>query len=265
MIDNFVMTKSDKIDVNGLPMNNKLDEITTNIVKTVEAGAGDDPVLDTIKAIEAHNETVPIYKKLHYFLYVEGTPNPIMVLHSKINAKYLIATVYCESGYPTFKYTNKTDGYGTAKMDSASQSYTTHIIPISKICDIAFGSYDNNSMKTILDDPTAGRSKDIHIKLRSEYTKLNSLKASGQYRSYIIEFSRFMNTDEIKTSANYEYNIEAANLYNQMWSDYLNTVKGIIGRLNDKTNEKPLFIGLYTDKDGNELVENYQKIFDGDK
>ena len=265
MIDKFIMTKSDKIDVNTLPSNNKLDEITTSIVAKVEASTGDNPIIDTITAIEEYNANVPLYKKITYFLYIEGTPNPIMVLHSKINANYLVATVYSESGYPSFKYSDKSDGYGLTKMDSANQGYVTHIIPKTKLCDIAFGSYDNKSMETILKDPSVGRDTSIQVKLKSELTKLNSLKASGQYRSYIIEFSKFMNLEEIKNSSNYEYNLEACNLYNQIWADYLNTIKGIIGRLTDKTNEKPLNIGLYTDADGNEIVDNYQKIYNGDK
>lgn len=258
MINNFILQKSDMIDLNKVENVNKLEEITTEILKSVESST--DPVIDTIKAIEKYNtdHKLPLDKRLTYWVTFGSNPVLIHVLHTEFRTNFAEITYFISTGTLESKFDANTP-YGEPRMTSAHQGLMTLVVPFNQIYGVHFGSYNKTVIDPILTNEKGDETKitNIETKLSSELEKLNSIKATGNYRNYIVEFNRFMKQDGMNSIINYNYNREAYNLYITLWKQYLLLVENIVDHFEADTLPDPE-IGLFTD----ETVDNYKKILE---
>lgn len=262
MINNFIMQKSDMIDLNTVENVNKLEKITTEILNSVKDSAN--PVKDTITAIENYNTNhkLPIDKRLTYWITINGNPILVHVFHTEMRTNFAEITYFIGSGAVDAKYDSNTS-YGEARMSKANQGLMTIVVPYEQIFAVSFGSYNTETIDPIFNNPEGDQTKisNIENKLRTELEKLNTIKSTGNLKGYIIEFSRFMKQDGINSAINYNYNREAYNLYITLWKQYLLLVENIVDHFEADTVPNPE-IGLFTDESGVETVDNYKKIIE---
>lgn len=259
MINNFIMQKSDMIDLDKVENLNKLEEITTTILKSIEASKS--PVKDTIEAIEKYNDDhkLPLWKRLDYWVTVDGNPTLLHAFHTIFRANFAEITCYITSGTIDAKF-DGVNSFGQSRMTSSPQGFTTAIVPLDKLFGVSFGSYNTEIITPILENEKGDSTKitNIEILLRKELSTLNSLKSGGKLRDFIVEFSRFMNEDGVNDIKNYNYNREAYNLYTTLWTNYLNLVDNIVNHFETDVEKDPE-IGLFGEI-GKETVDNYKKI-----
>lgn len=255
MADNtFIAKKSDMIDLVEASDNqlNKLEDFTKKICDKSTS------IKATIEAIETENDGLPISKIRTYLVYLSGSSSPIHVIHTEIKTDMCFFTTIIGSGELSLAY-NGSNGYGKPHNNIAIQGYTTTVAPLSSVVAVSFGSY-NSDIIDILNP--SDKNKEILIKkLRKEIDKLNSFKATGMMRSYVIEFSRFMKEEDVNKINNYKFNIEAYNLYTSMWSTYLLDIEQIIKNIKDTIAGRENFkYNIFTDDDGEAELPLYEAL-----
>lgn len=271
MINDFILSASNKMNTSTSNQLNKLEDITTEITQSIQSSTS--PVIDAIKKIEEYNsnKSIPLNKRIEYWVNVDGTINLLQVFHTHFfGTNGVQLTVYNRNGSPDMKY-NKDGIHGEPSMESARQSLSTVITTTDKLYSISFGSYDKTYIDEILNDSAAkeARIPNLENLLRNELNKLNSLRSSGKLRDYYIEFNKFMhdnglfidpNTESTKSSITpFDFNREACNLYNTIWKNYLLLTETIVDKFESDTEKDPE-IGLFVDTDGNEDKESYKLI-----
>lgn len=254
MANTFIAKKADMInlDVASKAQLNRLEDFTKVICDKATS------VKDTIEAIETENNGLPISKRKTYFVYLNSSSNPIHVVKTVFKDSLCIFTSLLNSGTVNLSYSGS-NNYGKPHNDAAVQGYITVAAPLTSVVAVAFGSYNPDVIDGF---NTLDADKEILIKkLRKEIEKLNSLKASGMTRSYIIEFSRFMKEDSTNKINNYKYNIEAYNLYTTMWSTYLLDIEQIINNIKETAKGIANFkYDIFTENDGEEQLPLYYDL-----
>lgn len=263
MINDFIMQKSDMIDLNTVENVNKLEEITTEIMSSISEDSKT-PVKDIIAAIEKYNtdHKLPLDKRIDYWITADGNTYALHVLHAKLHTNYLEVTCRIDTGTVDARF-DANSKYGDPKMSNAKQGLFTYCLAYEQLFGVAFGSYNKTVIDPLFENSMGDSTKisNIEIELRKELNYLNSLKSSGKLRDYIIEFNKTMHKPGFNDAKNYNYNREAYNLYTTLWTNYLNLIENIIDNIEADTVKTPE-IGLFVDKDGVEDATNYKKILE---
>lgn len=259
MINNFILQKSDMINLSEVENVNNLEDITTEILKSVKDSTS--PTIDTIKAIEKYNtdHNLPLEKRITYWITFASNPILLHTLHTEFRAKFAEVTYFIGSGTVDAKYNATTMVGGVPRATEFKQGLITAVIPLEQIFAVSFGSYNTETIDSIL-YPNTNKIPDIEIKLRKELSTLNSLKSDTKIRDFIIEFNRFMHQPGMNEVTNYNYNREAYNLYTTLWKTYLNKVENIVDHFEANTIPDPE-IRLFNTVN-NDTVENYKKILE---
>ena len=255
MANTFIAKKSDMIDLANISKNqlNRLEDFTKTICDKTTS------VRSSIEAIEAENDGLPLSKRRTYFVYLSGSSEPLHVIHTKISADNIcFFTTIINNGTFNMKY-DKFDYYGKPRTEAAVQGYITTVASLDSVIAVAFGSFNPDIIDAF--KPLDNNKETLIKKLRKEVEKLNSLKASGMIRSYVIEFSKFMKESDVSNADNYKFNIEAYNLYTTMWSTYLLDIEQIINNIKETGNGISNFkYDIFTENDGIDELPLYQQL-----
>lgn len=263
MINDFIMQKSDMIDLTTVQNVNKLEEITTEIMSSISEDSKT-PVKDIIAAIEKYNtdHKLPIDKRIDYWITADGNTYPLHVFYTKLHTNYLEVVCKIDSGTVNARF-DANSNYGDPKMSEARQGFYTYCLAYEQLFGIAFGSYNKTLIDPIFENKLGDTDiiPNIEIELRKELSILNSLKATGKLRDYIIEFNKTMHRPGFNDAKNYNYNREAYNLYTTLWKSYINLVENVIDNIEADTVKTPE-IGLFVNSEGVEDATNYKKILE---
>ena len=255
MANTFIAKKSDMIDLADISKNqlNRLEDFTKTVCDKTTS------VRSSIEAIEAENDGLPLSKRRTYFVYLSGSSEPLHVIHTKISADNIcFFTTIINNGTFNMKY-DKFDYYGKPRTGAAVQGYITTVASLDSVIAVAFGSFNPDIIDAF--KPLDNNKETLIKKLRKEVEKLNSLKASGMIRSYVIEFSKFMKESDVSNADNYKFNIEAYNLYTTMWSTYLLDIEQIINNIKETNNGLSNFkYDIFTENDGIDELPLYQQL-----
>ena len=255
MANTFIAKKSDMIDLADISKNqlNRLEDFTKTVCDKTTS------VRSSIEAIEAENDGLPLSKRRTYFVYLSGSSEPLHVIHTKISADNIcFFTTIINNGTFNMKY-DKFDYYGKPRTGAAVQGYITTVASLDSVIAVAFGSFNPDIIDAF--KPLDNNKETLIKKLRKEVEKLNSLKASGMIRSYVIEFSKFMKESDVSNADNYKFNIEAYNLYTTMWSTYLLDIEQIINNIKETDNGLSNFkYDIFTENDGIDELPLYQQL-----
>lgn len=255
MANTFIAKKSDMIDLANISKNqlNRLEDFTKTVCDKTTS------VRSSIEAIEAENDGLPLSKRRTYFVYLSGSSEPLHVIHTKISADNIcFFTTIINNGTFNMKY-DKSDYYGKPRTEAAVQGYITTVAALDSVIAVAFGSFNPDIIDAF--KPLDNNKETLIKKLRKEVEKLNSLKASGMIRSYVIEFSKFMKESDVSNADNYKFNIEAYNLYTTMWSTYLLDIEQIINNIKETNNGLSKFkYDIFTENDGIDELPLYQQL-----
>lgn len=255
MANTFIAKKSDMIDLANISKNqlNRLEDFTKTVCDKTTS------VRSSIEAIEAENDGLPLSKRRTYFVYLSGSSEPLHVIHTKISADNIcFFTTIINNGTFNMKY-DKFDYYGKPRTGAAVQGYITTVASLDSVIAVAFGSFNPDIIDAF--KPLDNNKETLIKKLRKEVEKLNSLKASGMIRSYVIEFSKFMKESDVSNADNYKFNIEAYNLYTTMWSNYLLDIEQIINNIKETNNGLSNFkYDIFTENDGIDELPLYQQL-----
>lgn len=255
MANTFIAKKSDMIDLADISKNqlNRLEDFTKTVCDKTTS------VRSSIEAIEAENDGLPLSKRRTYFVYLSGSSEPLHVIHTKISADNIcFFTTIINNGTFNMKY-DKFDYYGKPRTEAAVQGYITTVASLDSVIAVAFGSFNPDIIDAF--KPLDNNKETLIKKLRKEVEKLNSLKASGMIRSYVIEFSKFMKESDVSNADNYKFNIEAYNLYTTMWSTYLLDIEQIINNIKETSNGISNFkYDIFTENDGIDELPLYQQL-----
>ena len=217
MINEFLIEKSDVVDVKTTTMQN-----TNDVVKEILNGVTNH--YDLIKAIEKYNDDnkLPLNKRVKYSILV-GAAYISVAKATEVGTETFLVTSYDYTGSASFEYDEK------GKLTKGSASLSTHMIKASDIIDVVINGYDKDVI-----DPIQGNKTLDEISENELIRKITDLDqstfhyvTSGQYRSYIIAICNGFKKEHLNE---YSYTMKPAayNLYLKLITKYFNVLKEIV-------------------------------------
>ena len=226
MVNNFFITRADIIDPKNKEFNFHSCELTTELLNTAELSS---PV-DLISAIEGFNADKPRNKRIQYAVGVQGFNAPIFVAKAKIprGKDYIIFYAYNSNGSLYVLNNNEKPKF--------VDGITTFLVSIDKITGVNFGSFDKDDCSFLFtDDEAEAMTEDQIIKIINEEIEyMNVHISSGEYKFAITHFCMTSQKYDLHTF-NFNFNSTAWNRYITLCGTYMNLIKDIVGRHDDKT------------------------------
>ena len=222
MIENFYITSKDILDPKDQSFSLYDPELTAQLMN------GNNTIMNLLHAIEDFNGNKPRNKRLMYSVYVNGFNLPIFVTKAKFIDDDVIYF---------YAYNNNGALYVTQNNDKPNfiDGISTYLVKIDHITAINFGSFNKEDCPFLDKTKTNTISEDKMLALLTEeIAYLNTAISTGEYRIAINHFCMFMKNNKIN-DYDFNYNSAAFHKYIILCGSYMNLIKDIVGRHDDKT------------------------------
>ena len=222
MIENFYITSKDILDPKDQSFSLYDPELTAKLMN------GKNTFMDLLHSIEDFNGDKPRNKRLMYSVYVNGFNLPIFVSKAKF---------IDDSFIYFYAYNNNGALYVTQNNDKPDfiDGISTYLVKIDQIAAINFGSFNKEDCPFLDKTKTNTISEDKMLSiLTDEIESLNTAISTGEYRIAINHFCMFMKNNKIN-EYDFNYNSAAFHKYIILCGTYMNLIKDIVGRHDDKT------------------------------
>ena len=222
MIENFYITSKDILDPKDQSFSLYDPELTAQLMN------GKNTFMDLLHSIEDFNGDKPRNKRIMYSVYINGSNLPIFVAKAKfISDDFIYFYAYNNNGALYVTQNNNKPNF----IDGIS----TYLVKIEQIAAINFGSFNKEDCPFLNKTKTNTISEDKMLTmLTDEIASLNASISSGEYRMAINHFCMFMKNNKIN-DYDFNYNSAAFHKYIILCGSYMNLIKDIVGRHDDKT------------------------------
>lgn len=222
MATNPYIKASDFVKVNETNMISSDSNVIGKIIKSAASPT------DLIDAIEAYNteHKLNIHNRIRYGIGI-GEAFITVISATKSGTCYKIIT-QDGNGRPK----NVTDDNG--KITSMTAAYRTHFVAASAITDVIVSGYDPEILDPIIANTGVDNidSSAILNEMRTLVQEFNATLSAGEIRNYIKKFNYIFKTRKYN-NITYEHNVQLYNMYNQLTSQYLLTIKNIVNNAMD--------------------------------
>ena len=222
MATNPYIKASDFVKVNETNMISSDSNVIGKIIKSAASPT------DLIDAIEAYNteHKLNIRNRIRYGIGI-GEAFITVISATKSGTCYKIIT-QDGNGRPK----NVTDDNG--KITSMTAAYRTHFVAASAITDVIVSGYDPEILDPIIANTGVDNidSSAILNEMRALVQEFNATLSAGEIRNYIKKFNYIFKTRKYN-NITYEHNVQLYNMYNQLTSQYLLTIKNIVNNAMD--------------------------------
>jgi hypothetical protein len=238
MATNPYIKASDFVKVNETNMISSDPNVIGTIIKSATSPT------DLIDAIEAYNTThkLNIRNRIRYGIGI-GEAFITVISATKSGSCYKIIT-QDGNGRP------KSVADANGKITSMAAAYHTHFVAASAITDVIVSGYDSEILDPIIANTGVDNidSSAILNEMRTLVQEFNAMLSAGEIRDYIKKFNYIFKTRKYN-DITYEHNVQLYNMYNQLTSQYLLTIKNIVnnaidlGKVTSPVNlrDKPLY------------------------
>ena len=238
MATNPYIKASDFVKVNETNMISSDPNVIGEIIKSAASPT------DLIDAIEAYNteHKLNMHNRIRYGIGI-GEAFITVISATKSGDCYKVIT-QDGNGRP------KSVADANGKITSIAAAYHTHFVAASAITDVVVSGYDPEILDPIIANTGVDNieSSNILNDMKTLVQEFNATLSAGEIRDYIKKFNYIFKTRKYN-NITYEHNVQLYNMYNQLTSQYLLTIKNIVnnaidlGKVTSPVNlrDKPLY------------------------